>query len=257
MTASSHLFGARRRRRTRALGIALRERARIERVERGVVQEALVASPFLRARRSARRAGRIGLAGGRFPAALLKRAHLAIVLGSHAVARDARRTRVCAGSVRDQAAGPGGPGATVRAAVGGAGRRGDQSQRNADPDEASNHRRAPALAKSSREVPSWALFRCTRRAEAPHRRNSAICRGRAGPEKTASGRTATTGRQGARSASPWPLAHPVRGQSGGFARDASCNACCGNQAPAAGSTRPHRGSKVAWSLAVVGHPGCV
>ncbi len=52
---------------------------------------------------------------------------------------------------------------------------------------------------------------------------------------------------------------PDQGQSSnwGLASCASCSACCGNQAPAIGSSSPHSGSKTAWPAAVVGHPGCV
>ena len=48
-----------------------------------------------------------------------------------------------------------------------------------------------------------------------------------------------------------------QGSNRGLARCARSSACCGNQAPAIGSSRPHSGSKIAWPAAFVGHPGCV
>ena len=41
----------------------------------------------------------------------------------------------------------------------------------------------------------------------------------------------------------------------GVASCASWRACCGNQAPAAGSSIPHSGSKSAWPAASAGQPG--
>ena len=50
--------------------------------------------------------------------------------------------------------------------------------------------------------------------------------------------------------------HPrTYGNRAGFARVARSKACWGNQAPAAGSTSPHSGSKSAWLVGSVGHPG--
>lgn len=49
----------------------------------------------------------------------------------------------------------------------------------------------------------------------------------------------------------------AQGNNAGLALCARSRACRGNQAPAIGSSRPHRGSKTAWPAASVGHNGCV
>jgi hypothetical protein len=156
---------ARCRRRSRARRVALREGARVERAERGVVLQAGVARPVLHARRSARRASCVVLAGACLGTALLKRAHLAVVLRSDAVARDTRRGAGArfTGKQTDRL-GRSRAGAAIRAAIGRrrTGARRDQGQGDANPYDASDHQHAPALAKNSREGPFVGSLRIAR-----------------------------------------------------------------------------------------------
>ena len=50
---------------------------------------------------------------------------------------------------------------------------------------------------------------------------------------------------------------PDQNSNRGLALFAKSSACCGNQAPAIGSSSPHSGSNTAWPAASVGHSGCV